>query len=714
MDAETLTNHISRLGKHYFENACKIVLTDVFNLRVINVDGKGDGGTDFIAIDDNAQRTLAAYQITTQKTDIANKAYKDAKKAIDRLGVNRYFFLASYILNEIDARKIENQISSDLSIQSTCLSANSIAGLLLSENLLNKFLEETNYPLPEDYTFNKIDYREQALHSYTLLSNDAKDMKDGIYDDTVLLIVSENGGIQDCEILEKVKSLLGLNEVKDDVLKRRIGALFGKEKIKRDFNGNIILSDKSKNDIEQRKKIYEIELSSMVSAQTDLLYNEYNTEWDVDDSKKITVWIAEAFINEQIAGLKEIKASIVSHPIFNIDGNSISKIKEFFLKEKSIDKDKIDKLIEDLLMLASNHPLISKISRASIYLALEGGTPISRAKSLGANRWSDFKLIVEPTVAIPYICSHLYQGCINKYFDMSIQAVNRAKKLGIKSYIPHFYINECAGHLLQARKYDVIGLDENELQYSGNAFVANYYGLKLNGARVPNSFMDYLCTFSSAIKVERVDVKGWIRSLMTDIQSILFKERIEFVAVPHYNREDCNIFEKEYLFKMEELKLEKPSHLINHDIWALQFTNDKILKEGEHWITLTYDRSLISFASTDKYNGWVANPVKFLDLTETNKPLSETQFVSLLHSVATFSEKTLSVGARIMDKIISYASKEIQNWEFKRDFENFKKETINSIDVNSYTTNNEIDRKIEVFLKSKGIVLKMEEDVEII
>ncbi|UVV77527.1 hypothetical protein NXW84_07785 [Bacteroides fragilis] len=61
-------------------------------------------------------------------------------------------------------------------------------------------------------------------------------------------------------------------------------------------------------------------------------------------------------------------------------------------------------------------------------MALEGANPISSAKALGANRWSDFNILVEPTVAIPYICSTLYKGRVNRYFDASIKSVDRAKK----------------------------------------------------------------------------------------------------------------------------------------------------------------------------------------------------------------------------------------------------------------------------------------------
>ena len=93
MDKETLANHISRLGKRDFEIACRLILHDIFNLIAVNVDGANDGGTDFAVFNSEGNRTKAAYQITTQKTDIRNKAYKDASKCISKLHVDRFYFL---------------------------------------------------------------------------------------------------------------------------------------------------------------------------------------------------------------------------------------------------------------------------------------------------------------------------------------------------------------------------------------------------------------------------------------------------------------------------------------------------------------------------------------------------------------------------------------------------------------------------------------------
>lgn len=714
MDIDTLTNHISNLGKTNFETACKIVLQDVFHLHAINVDGKGDGGTDYISTNEYGKRLSIAYQITTQKTDIKNKAYRDALKSIEKLGVTKFYFIASYNISEIEARKLENEISNDLNIPTICFSARNIAGFLISDNLVGKFLDDTNFPDLRSFSKSEYDYREMALHSYTLMSEDATNLKGQIYDDSILFVLSDQYATNESDLICKVISFLGLSETKNDIIKKRIGALFGKLKIRKNLSGHIELNETTKEDIRTRKIIYEKELLNLASAQIDLLRNDYNVNWTIDDSKKVSIWIANSFIANQIANLKEVKASIVSNPIFNVEKNGLDKLRSFLIKDKKVRTNTANEIVHKLLDLASNHPLIIKITRASIYIALEGGNPISSAKALGANRWSDFNILVEPTVAIPYICSTLYNGIVNRYFDASIKSIHRAKKVGAKLYIPYFYINECAGHLLRARKFNNIDLDEKEMQFSSNAFVANYYALKNSGINMPKNFLEYLGTFSPAIKTERENIKDWVRAIMTDLQSLLFKASVEFIEMPFYEENDCAEFEKEYSFYLDENNLDKPPHLIKHDVYSLHFTNNDIESNGKHWIILTHDNSLIQVAKTGSYKGWICPPYKFLDMTEITNPLSEMQLVSLVHSVASYSEKTLAVGARIIDRIIQYASNQMQNWEFKQDIEKFKIEMLQNINYEDSNYPTEVDVRTDEFLKRHGISLSFsDEDIDI-
>ena len=128
-------------------------------------------------------------------------------------------------------------------------------------------------------------------------------------------------------------------------------------------------------------------------------------------------------------------------------------------------------------------------------------------------------------------------------------------------------------------------------------------------------------------------------------------------------------------------------------------------KSGEHWIILTNDKSLISVSQGTLYSGWATSPVKFLDFTECTKPLFEAKLISLVHSFASFSERTLAAGARIIDRVVKYASPEMQNWEFKQDIEDFKNSAIRDVDLNSPEYDMIIDKKTDEFLYKHGIAI---------
>lgn len=706
MDIETLTNHISNLGKSYFDKACNLVLTEVFNYNAVNIDGAYDGGTDIVNIT-NGEREAAAYQITTQKTDIKNKAYRDAKKAIEKLGVQKYYFLTTYNLSEIEQRLIETKISSELGISTTCFSPKLIAGLIINDGKLNRLLEIIDYPLPRQHG-NFVDIKEKALHSYSVFSEDAGKLKFSVYEDTILFSLFENPKTEE-ELINSVLHFLNLNEEKENFVQKRIGGLFGKSLIEKN-DGIISLTTSANEDLKSRQTIYEIELNNLSSAQADLLKDNYNISWTSEESKKISLWIANAYISNQLENLKDINASIVNNGFYNIAENGISKIRNFFIKDKKVPLDQVDEIVEDLLDIASTHPLITKISRASVYVALDGNNPIASAKAIGASRWSDVNIIIEPTVALPYLCSILYAGNNNKFFKTSVKSVNQARELDSLLYMPFYYFNECAGHLLTARKY--IGFENNskELEFSNNAFISNYFHLKNKGFKVPDTIEEYLATFSNSIKMKREDSKKWVRSIMTDLQSIFTSNGIDFIDTPHYDDDDLEEIKYFYHDILEDLNITKKSHLFNNDIYTLKATNDRIIRHGEVWTILTNDKSLINFSKTNYFKGWITNPFKFLQITELSKPMSESKLVSLVHSVATFSERTLSLGARIMDRVIGLSSSEIQNYELKAEIEKFKKETIESINIEDTNVFEVIDTKTDEFIAKYGLSIEDDDD----
>lgn len=462
-------------------------------------------------------------------------------------------------------------------------------------------------------------------------------------------------------------------------------------------------------DISNRQALYERELESLSSAQSDIL-DDFNIEWTIEDARKVSCWLANTCLAKQISILNKAEAPLPCNFEKAFGNGGIKELRRYLLKEKGINEDSVNKIIDSFLDIASAQPLIKKISRACVYVALEGKNPLTSCRALGVNRWSEFNMLIEPTIGIPLLCSHLFDNNVNCHHDNAIKAIKASNKLGIEKYISLYYIKECAGHLHMARKYNDLDLNPDEMIYSKNAFVSHYFAAKKSGIKMPDTYMDYLALFSPSILIEK-EYKNWIRALMTDIQSLFSMEGIKYLDFPHYDDNDLKDIEDSYATYLECNNVEKSHRLLINDVITLKGLNDKC-NNGENWMLLTYDNTLINVAKQCRIGAWITSPYDFIDMVDISKPLSDMELTSLVHSVAHFSESTLSVGARIIDKIILYASDKMQNWEFKQELDKFKTDILNNLTFSSKSENylSEIDLRTDEFLTKHGVQLDTPED----
>lgn len=260
-----------------------------------------------------------------------------------------------------------------------------------------------------------------------------------------------------------------------------------------------------------------------------------------------------------------------------------------------------------------------------------------------------------------------------------------------------------------ARKYNDIQLNPAEMIYSNNAFVAHYYSLLRQGIELPATYLEYLSMFSSNILIEK-EYKEWIKSLMTDIQSLFTRTgNVQYLSIPEYESSEIEIIDKTYSEYLEEKGIDKPAKLLKNDVIALKFIDDMALK-GENWLLPTYDSSLIAVAKQTSNHGWVTTPYNFLDMADISKPLDEKEMTSLIHSVAHYSESTLSIGARIIDKIVYYASDKMQNWQFQKELAQFKEEMLKNTSIQSKDYLTEIDSRTDEFLSKHGIKIQNDDE----
>lgn len=221
---------------------------------------------------------------------------------------------------------------------------------------MGKFLNATNFPDLRTLDSSTLDYREMALHCYTRLSNDAKNLKAQIYDDSMILVLFDHpDGLNENEVIDRATDLLCLSDTKKELLQKRIGALFTHRTIRRTDDSRITLTNDAVQDVKNRKSLYERELEDLSAAQTDL-FHEYGINWTKEDSKQASIWIANAYISQQLSILKQAKASLVSNSLFDLESKGgIDRLREFLLKDKEIPAENIDIIIEKMIRMASSH-----------------------------------------------------------------------------------------------------------------------------------------------------------------------------------------------------------------------------------------------------------------------------------------------------------------------------------------------------------------------
>jgi hypothetical protein len=382
MNVDSLASSIGGLGQRDFRNVVALVLKELFDLIPVSVDGRLDGGSDWRLFSNRGDSTSAAYQDTTQEGDWESKAFKDAEKALNELGATRYFFLTSRTHSNIKLRQLEDRITSNLHIPATCIGGREIAGLIVEKGLIGEYLNAVDAPEAPAPT-SRPDFREIALHAYATLGQDAHELKNTVYDDSILNTSFHLGPLGREELLRETINLLGCEDDRKQRIHRRVDSLLTRGMLVSVTDKKIGLSPLAQTELENAERIYLKEFDSLVSAQASLMEHEHNLPWSRRDSEKVSVYLARAFIQRQLDSAQKARITLDATGLFRNLGDPVQDLRDY-LREKSVPPARVQATIAEMLEHAKDLPIVKKLSRVALYVALEGGDPISCAKAIGA------------------------------------------------------------------------------------------------------------------------------------------------------------------------------------------------------------------------------------------------------------------------------------------------------------------------------------------
>jgi hypothetical protein len=707
MDQETIENYIKHLGKRDFDAAVSIILSRFFNLTAIDVDGKGDGRSDYRVFSDSQSSRTIAIQRTVQHAQWETKAFDDAKKAVEELGARRYFFLTSRAHESTALLAVENRITAELKIPAKCLGATELAGIIVQYGLLREFAGAIGLPLDISIR-DRPDCSEILLHAYIALGSDRSDLRQEVYDDTLLLALHLAQGDSDRHtLISNASDLLGESASVKERLSGRVDSLLSRGLIRKTTTGALALDEAKRLELTIADGVYQRELEQLASAQAQTLHDFCGLEWDAGQSATAATFLARWFIQRQLVAAEHASLPLTRMGLSRVLGDPEQELRNLLLSG-GVPPAKLMAVIDEFVLLASEAPLVMKLTRAVTYVATEGSDLLRASRVLGAASWSQVIVTLDASVAIPYLCASLFCPTLGRFSRGCTECIRLLRQASANLVIPWVYINEVAAHLLKALDYPDVPEFEGALKHSHNGFVAHYYQLKASGQPAPGSLREFVVQFSRSVQRPRATRQDSIRAAMAEIQPLLAYYDVNFddiSRVPAHFRKDV---ETTYDFRMRDLGRTKSQTLVEHDVHVMSHARRAISEWQQVRMCLTWDAAMIAVGQELGDCGWIVSPHEASDIVQARVNLSGAKLTALAHSLARVRERPSEVAARIVDRVVHLASEHLQDWQFRERLKQFYQDAQKRVDLTSQSYV-DIDREIDEFLQSEGVPIQADE-----
>jgi hypothetical protein len=710
MDRRTIENVIAALSKERFDLLADLILKRAFVLKPYNVDGPYDGGSDRAVYADDGGRRSISFQLTVQK-DWDEKILDDARKSVGKLRAQRYFALVSQHCDRAKRVQIESEITTKLGVSATLLSGRDIAEFVKDLQLEEELLSIAGmYPKPRRST-SRPDLREMMLYGYIVLGNDSHSLRESIYDDTILLALytCDESVLSNDEIAERVIELLDAGEARRPLVKRRLDSLAARGKVVRD-GSRFRLSEECFLELQASDGLYDTELSQLANQQAAVLQLKPDVAWHTELAQKAANATARAFLWKQL--VDRFGTPKVSIGILSALGDPLQDLREL-LSDKLDDPGSLEQTIQKLVALGADQPIVKKLTRCALFVAIEKLRQRFGVIALGSHDWSDVRVLLESSVAIPFICAKFYKPTTGRFSTSALASVAALQEHGAELRLPYFYLDECAAHLLRALQYNaVLQRFEKDLLHSRNGFVSTFLQLRRAREPVPETLQEFVATFSRSAGMSDPNWKNRVRRVMTDLQPLFESYAIGFEKVddiPVLLRDDLH---KQYTNALLDMHKHKSPYLVDNDVRVLAHMVRNYSEARTQMICLTWDGAMIKVARENGRCGCVVTPEVAHDFVmESDDELLGRQ-LSLVHLLSRSANAMDTVGAVILDRIVSLVHSELADWQFQQAIEDFKNQMLGRIDLKDPAFRDAVETETDAFLQQRGVELAKAPEVD--
>lgn len=706
MDQGSLSKLISSCQEQPFlkiaEKFCSIFL----RVTAINVNGKGDGGSDFRVYQKNDFNDKIAIQISIQKK-WENKAKDDARKANEQLNIQEYYYLSSRIISNTNRIKIEQEIKEKISLDAKIFGASEIAGILLDNNEEYTVFEALGISL--DLGKRSITLRDRVLFSYIALSDEVRDFKKAVIEQHILSLIMESDSSMNIdEIINRTADNLGVGDSDKIKIKSRVDNLLQEGKILRNSEGTFELTDKEKENRNKLMVLYEAEKELYIDGINHIIEKELNSKIAKNDVWEIGKIIADSQINTQLNLAQSIEKNSCIGLLLKSNRDYQREIYSKF-NELNFPQSKQKSLYQKLVEFSSTSTLAKKLASATVYFSLNNTSNFAIIQTLKGASMEALVVWIDASVAIPWICTKLYGDTIGRYDKNTIFALKSLKDSQAIIKIPGWYIEECATHFLGALNY--IGNDDVDIftLHSPNGFVSHYASLP--DINRPNSFKIYLEEIIG-LSIDSFGIDWTInRKRCIDKIKPLFSEyNIGYEYIPLPNDNSRRDIETEIAYLSRQHRTPKSKVLLDHDVSVMCYIREQVARGDIGCLFLTWDSVLIRTGYKFDLYGWIMNPTVVADLFVSTHQSDDLSLSSLAIILAKSDTIILEKIAIIIDNLLKKAGEKAKDADFKKDLSDLRRNFLITNDIGDPDYHRKFEEAISLLENKYKIVSRIDDE----
>jgi hypothetical protein len=617
-------------------------------------DGPYDGGQDVGLFRQGGNPEPVVVQLSTQRKNWEGKVRTDAIKAKGNFVFGLFIYLTSRRIPAEKAEQVIDSLSSNDQIFCRIVDAQAIASKLYTERRTPAMLDALGLDdaASADGGFGRPrNLREDLAYAYAFFGTDTENFREAVLDRSIAGYITRSGGHAARDTIVRVVGQALNMKGRDHPVASRVDRLLQKGDLNSEAEGigvapRLVEAHKAARKVRGRQwRILQDDVRGVLGSAGLTGSGLESAATAVSETAGAMLMAAG---DSAGAGLTP---GMDAGPAKGQIRAQLSRL-ERDLAHGGMEQGQTTEMITKLTEVISESEIGQTLLAGHLYVSIAGMEPSSLMRAFGGHE--RLEIVLDASVAIPMLAGLMYEPHEARDFRSAHYAYEKAKKYGADLILPSDYLEEAASHLLNAfDKYRPLMEANVDLRFSNNAFVAHYETLKHLG-KCTETFEQYGAKFGLRLTTgsERdfIVERDWI---MARMETLFRQYEIQLSGSNPIPKSAMRAAQDAVSFTAEQLELERPRHLLDHDARAIAETMARA--SGDNAVLFcSWDRLHLQLQTSGGFVEWNAvDPAMLGDLFALVSDDDANPIGGAVEVALEMGDDEARRGAQIWDQLIS-------------------------------------------------------------